>query len=143
MTYKIPRYKFEGVRVFTNKPPCGPKRGHGTPQPRFALECQIDKIAEQLGLDPADMRRAQPSPSRAPKTANHLTRDAPSASASASTAWCEASGWREKRAGKLPLGHAAIGIAARAYIAARALPIYWNDMPHSGVHDPSSTAAAA
>ena len=31
VTYKIPRYKFEGVRVFTNKPPCGPKRGHGTP----------------------------------------------------------------------------------------------------------------
>ena len=44
VTYKIPRYKFEGVRVFTNKPPCGPKRGHGTPQPRFALECHIDKF---------------------------------------------------------------------------------------------------
>ena len=41
-----PAYKFEGARVFTNKPPCGPKRGHGTPQPRFALECQIDKAAE-------------------------------------------------------------------------------------------------
>ncbi len=31
MTYKLPAYKFEGVRLFTNKPPCGPKRGHGTP----------------------------------------------------------------------------------------------------------------
>ena len=27
VTYKIPVYKFEGARVFTNKPPCGPKRG--------------------------------------------------------------------------------------------------------------------
>ena len=35
VTYKIPTYRFRGVRVFTNKPACGPKRGHGTPQPRF------------------------------------------------------------------------------------------------------------
>ena len=57
VTYEIPRYKFEGVRCFTNKPPCGPKRGHGTPQPRYALEVQLDKIAEQLKLDPAWIRR--------------------------------------------------------------------------------------
>src|SRR5438045_7341247 len=57
VTYDVPRYKFEGVRVFTNKPPCGPKRGHGTPQPRYALEVHLDKIAEQLKLDPAEMRR--------------------------------------------------------------------------------------
>ena len=44
------------LRVFTNKPPCGPKRGHGTPQPRFGLEVQLDKIAERLGIDPADLR---------------------------------------------------------------------------------------
>ncbi len=72
VTYKIPVYKFDGARIFTNKPPCGPKRGHGTPQPRFALECQLDKAAEQLGLDPTDMRRrivADPFT----KTANHLT----------------------------------------------------------------------
>ena len=55
-TYAIPNYRFEGVRVFTNKPACGPKRGHGTPQPRFALECQLDKAAEDLGLDPAAIR---------------------------------------------------------------------------------------
>ena len=54
VTYDVPRYKFQGLRAFTNKPPCGPKRGHGTPQPRFALEVQLDKIAEQLKLDPAD-----------------------------------------------------------------------------------------
>src|SRR6059058_484827 len=42
VTYKMPVYKFEGARIFTNKPPCGPKRGHGTPQPRFALEVQLD-----------------------------------------------------------------------------------------------------
>src|SRR5580765_8060845 len=56
VTYEVPRYKFQGVRVFTNKPPCGPKRGHGTPQPRYGLEVHLDKIAEQLKLDPAEMR---------------------------------------------------------------------------------------
>ena len=58
-TYKLPHYKFETVRVFTNKAPCGPKRGHGTPQARWAQEIQMDKIAEQLDLDPAEMRKQQ------------------------------------------------------------------------------------
>src|SRR4029077_3089254 len=58
VTYEVPRYKFQGLRAFTNKPPCGPKRGHGTPQPRYALEVHLDKIAEQLNLDPAEMRKA-------------------------------------------------------------------------------------
>ena len=59
VTYNVPAYKFEGVRVFTNKPACGPKRGHGTPQPRFALEIQLDEIAEKLGIDPIDLRLKQ------------------------------------------------------------------------------------
>jgi 4-hydroxybenzoyl-CoA reductase alpha subunit len=129
VTYKIPVYKFEGARIFTNKPPCGPKRGHGTPQPRFAMECQIDKAAEQLGLDPADMRRqnlAEPFT----KTANHLT------VSTIGLGECidrvvEASGWREKR-GKLPPGRG-IGIACSSYLTGAGTAIYWNDMPHSGV----------
>ena len=44
--------ELEGVRVFTNKPACGPKRGHGSVQPRFAFEVQLDQLAEKLALDP-------------------------------------------------------------------------------------------
>src|SRR5512145_3348335 len=129
VTYKMPVYKFEGARIFTNKPPCGPKRGHGTPQPRFAMECQIDKAAEQLGLDPADMRRrnlAEPFV----KTANHLT------VTTIGLGECldrvvEASGWRQKR-GTLPPGKG-IGIACSSYLTGAGTAIYWNDMPHSGV----------
>src|SRR5713101_3728054 len=55
-TYHIPRYRFQGCRTFTNKPPCGPKRGHGTVQPRFGQEVQLDKIAEKLQIVPADLR---------------------------------------------------------------------------------------
>src|SRR5207247_10813346 len=66
VTYRIPAYKFDGVRVYTNKPPCGPKRGHGTTQPRYGFECQLDKIAEDLGLDPLEYRKRilQPANSR-------------------------------------------------------------------------------
>src|SRR3982750_922662 len=56
VTYELPRYKFDACRTFTNKPPCGPKRGHGTPQPRFGQEVQLDKIAERLKIDPAELR---------------------------------------------------------------------------------------
>jgi 4-hydroxybenzoyl-CoA reductase alpha subunit len=128
VTYRIARYKFEGCRVFTNKPPCGPKRGHGTPQPRFALEVHLDKVAEQLGLDPAAMRRRAVVPEHA-KTVNHLT------VTTCGLAECldrvvEASGWRDKFR-KLPRGRG-IGLAASAYLTGAGLPIYWNDMPHSG-----------
>src|SRR5204863_9029149 len=71
VTYDVPRYKFQGARVFTNKPPCGPKRGHGTPQPRYALEVHLDKIAEQLDMDPAALRRQHLVPPNS-VTANYL-----------------------------------------------------------------------
>ena len=144
VTYKMPVYKFEGARIFTNKPPCGPKRGHGTPQPRFALEVQLDKAAEQLGLDPADMRRrilVEPFT----KTANHLT------VTTIGLGECidkvvEASGWRDKasryRAAAevetpkplwQPRRRRGVGIACSSYMTGAGTAIYWNSMPHSGV----------
>jgi len=137
VTYKMPVYKFEGARVFTNKPPCGPKRGHGTPQPRFALEVQIDKAAEQLGLDPAEMRRrivCEPFT----KTANHLT------VTTIGLGECidkvvEASGWRDKWRGWQPTARRrgpkrrGVGVACSAYMTGAGTAIYWNSMPHSGV----------
>ena len=144
VTYKMPVYKFEGARVFTNKPPCGPKRGHGTPQPRFALECQLDKAAEQLGLDPADMRRrivAEPFT----KTANHLTVTTIGLEECIDKV-VEASGWRDKRpryqaaaAAQTPKPlwqprlRKGVGIACSAYMTGAGTAIYWNNMPHSGV----------
>src|SRR5438128_12638512 len=56
MTYQSTLYRFQGWRVFTNMPPCGSKRGHGTPQSRFGQEIQLDKIAEGLSIDPAELR---------------------------------------------------------------------------------------
>ena len=75
VTYHVPAYHFQGCRVFTNKPPCGPKRGHGTPQSRFGQEIQLDKIAESARHR---SRRAPPAHRRA---AGHADRELPAASA--------------------------------------------------------------
>jgi 4-hydroxybenzoyl-CoA reductase subunit alpha len=129
VTYQVPAYGFRGARVFTNKPPCGPKRGHGTPQPRFALEVQLDKIAEQLQLDPADMRRRMLQPPDS-VTANWL-RIGSMGLGACIDAVVAGSGWREKFR-KLSFGRG-VGIACSSYISGAGLPIYWNHMPHSGV----------
>jgi 4-hydroxybenzoyl-CoA reductase subunit alpha len=129
VTYAIPRYKFEGVRVFTNKPPCGPKRGHGTPQPRFALECHVDRFCADLGLDPAAWRlRHALAPGTV--TANQM-KVRTTGLAECLQRVLERSGWEQRR-GRLGPGRG-LGIAASAYISGAGLPIYWNAMPHSGV----------
>ncbi|HDZ90318.1 MAG TPA: hypothetical protein ENH37_06530, partial [Deltaproteobacteria bacterium] len=46
----------EGYSVFTNNPVRAPQRGHGAPQLRFAVESQLDIIAEELGIDPIAIR---------------------------------------------------------------------------------------
>jgi CO/xanthine dehydrogenase Mo-binding subunit len=129
VTYKVPAYRFDGARVFTNKPPCGPKRGHGTPQPRYAMEVQLDKIACDLGLDPADMRRAHLQPPDS-LTANFL-RVGSMGLAACIDKVVEASGWRARR-GRLGSGRG-LGLACSSYICGAGLPIYWNAMPQSGV----------
>jgi 4-hydroxybenzoyl-CoA reductase alpha subunit len=154
VTYEVPRYKFQGARVFTNKPPCGPKRGHGTPQPRYALEVHLDKIAEQLKLDPAEMRRAHLVPPNS-VTANYLRIGSMGLGACIDKVvkgsdWKQKFGWSGPPAvaggpsspvatapgsdtdRKLPHGKG-IGIACSSYICGAGLPIYWNNMPQSGV----------
>lgn len=57
MTYRLPAFRYDGVRAYTNKAPAGPQRGHGVIQGTFAVESQMDMIAHELGLDPAEIRR--------------------------------------------------------------------------------------
>ncbi|HET6973213.1 MAG TPA: molybdopterin cofactor-binding domain-containing protein [Pyrinomonadaceae bacterium] len=135
VTYEVPRYKFQGIRTFTNKPPCGPKRGHGTPQPRYALEVQLDKIAEQLQLDPVEIRRKHlVAPNSV--TANYLRIGSMGLGACIDkvvegSRWKERFSWDQNNR-KLPFGKG-IGIACSSYICGAGLPIYWNNMPQSGV----------
>jgi 4-hydroxybenzoyl-CoA reductase subunit alpha len=129
VTYEVPRYRFRGLRAFTNKPPCGPKRGHGTPQPRFGLEVQLDKIADDLKLDPAEMRLKHLVKPYS-LTANYL-RIGSMGLGKCIEKIVAGSDWKNKFR-KLPYGKG-VGIACSSYICGAGLPIYWNNMPHSGV----------
>ncbi|MFB3122280.1 MAG: xanthine dehydrogenase family protein molybdopterin-binding subunit [Candidatus Binatia bacterium] len=129
VTYKLSAYKFEGARVFTNKPPCGPKRGHGTPQPRFAVEVQLDEIAEKLGIDPIDLRLKQLVEPNS-ETVNGLRISTTGLRECIEKVAAKAE-WKKKFR-QLPFGRG-IGFAASAYISGAGLPIYWNEMPQSGV----------
>ena len=129
VTYDLPAYRFEGVRAFTNKPPCGPKRGHGTPQPRFGFEVHLDKIAVRTGVNPADLRLgmlADPGT----VTANWL-KIGSMGLRRCIEAVVAGSAFRE-RWGKLPAGRG-LGLACGSYLCGAGLPIYWNHMPQSGV----------
>jgi len=127
VTYDIPAYRFEGCRVFTNKAPCGPKRGHGTPQPRFAIELHLEKIARDLGLDPVEMKRrnfVKPFT----RAVNWL-RITSCGLEECTDKVIEASGYRTRR--RRP-GHG-MGFAISSYMSGAGTAIYWNDMPHSEV----------
>ncbi|MCH7780824.1 MAG: molybdopterin-dependent oxidoreductase [Acidobacteria bacterium] len=129
VTYHIPRYRFQGCRVFTNKAACGPKRGHGTVQPRFGQEVQLDKIAERLEIDPAELRlRILEKPNA--KTANWMQLGTIGLETCIHTVVGK-SDWKE-RFKKLPEGRG-LGLACSSYLCGAGLPIYWNKMPHSGV----------
>ena len=129
VTYHYPRFKFEACRVFTNKPACGPKRGHGTPQPRFGQEVQLDKIAVKLGMDPAELRLKNVTKADA-LTASWL-KIGSNGLADCIRKVTEMSGWSERR-GKLGKGRG-LGLACSTYMCGAGVAIYWNKMPHSGV----------
>src|SRR5437868_10532924 len=129
VTYELPRYKFDAARVFTNKPPCGPKRGHGTPQPRFGQEIQLDKIAERLGINPAELRlKNLVKPNSL--TANWLKIGSIGLEQCIRTV-VERSDWKQ-RFRKMGPGRG-LGLACGSYLCGAGLPIYWNKMPQSGV----------
>jgi 4-hydroxybenzoyl-CoA reductase alpha subunit len=127
--YDFPSYRFDSTRVFTNKPPCGPKRGHGSVQPRFAFEVQLDQLAERLKLDPIELRRRNFQGDHT-KTVNGQR-----ITSNGFLACLEqverASRWKEKRA-SLPFGRG-VGVAGSMYISGTNYPVYPNKLPQAGV----------
>lgn len=55
--YRTPAMSVEVIGVATNKPVTGAYRGAGGPEAAFCMERAVDLIAQELGLDPADVRR--------------------------------------------------------------------------------------
>jgi 4-hydroxybenzoyl-CoA reductase subunit alpha len=122
-------YAFNATRYYTHKPACGPKRGHGSVQPRFAFEIACDMLAHQLHIDPIDFRRRNFA-GEGVKLINGQDLGS-SGLLQCLDAVERASSWKERK-GKLPRGHG-LGVACSMYISGTNYPIYPNDMPQSGV----------
>jgi 4-hydroxybenzoyl-CoA reductase subunit alpha len=125
--YKLPNYRYDGTRVYTNLPASGAFRGHGVPQPRFAFESLLDMIAGDLDLDPFEIRlRNAMEPDT--RTCNAL--DVSSCEFTQTLLRArEASGWGEKK-GALPRGKG-IGVGCGGFVSGAGYPIYRSDFPHS------------
>jgi CO/xanthine dehydrogenase Mo-binding subunit/aerobic-type carbon monoxide dehydrogenase small subunit (CoxS/CutS family) len=54
--YEIPHVKVDAYAVYTNNITCGAFRGFGSPQPCFAAEIQMEKLAHKIGMDPIEFR---------------------------------------------------------------------------------------
>ena len=125
----FPAYRFTSSRVYTNKPCCGPKRGHGSVQPRFAFEGALDELAVRLDLDPIELRRRNAMESGDTTVNGQVVPSTGIQECLDSVA--KSSGWEERR-GKLPFGRG-LGVACSMYISGTAYPIYPNEMPQSAV----------
>lgn len=128
--YNIQNFGFRTRRVYTNKPQCGAMRGHGAVNSRYAIETIIDRFAEQIQIDPCELRLK-----------NFLTSDTltvgqfritSNGSAACLKAVMEKSKWKDHYK-KLPKGHG-FGVACGFFISGSALPIHWNEYPQSVVH---------
>jgi 4-hydroxybenzoyl-CoA reductase subunit alpha len=127
--YDFPSYRFDSTRVYTNKPPCGPKRGHGSVQPRFAFEVQLDKLSEALGIDPIELRRRNFLGANT-RTVNELRVQSNGfldclSEVERASDWTAK--WRRMEYGR------GVGVAGSCYISGTNYPIYPNDMPQAAV----------
>jgi 4-hydroxybenzoyl-CoA reductase alpha subunit len=77
LPYQLPNFKYDAYRVFTNNPMGAAMRGHGVTHTRFAAEIQMEMIAEELGIDPVEMRMRnaidKPEPGTTYETINKVT----------------------------------------------------------------------
>jgi len=55
--YRVPSVRFHAQLVYTNNTYCQAMRGYGNPEVNWALESNLDDLAEQAGIDPLELRR--------------------------------------------------------------------------------------
>ncbi len=125
--YEFDNYKFDMFRVNTNLPACGAQRGHGHPQPRFAFESHLDNIAQELGIDPVEIRLRNARKSQT-TTLNEFKVETCALTEALEKAR-DLSNWREKK-GKLTSGRG-IGIGVGSFVSGAGYPIYRTDLPQA------------
>jgi len=129
--YDLPHFRYDGKRVYTNKPPHGAMRGHGSVNARFCTETLIDELAVKLGQDPCEFRLKN-FLSENTFTYHHRLRITSNGIVAGLKKAMELSGWKKKW-GKLPYGRG-IGVGCSMFISGSALPIHWNRLPQATVH---------
>ena len=125
--YKLPNMKYDGYRVYTNKPASGAQRGHGGVAARAAWEQQLDSIAEELGIDPIELR-VRNMMKRGDVTCNDFNMSSLGMK-ECLEAVRDGSGW-EKKKGRLPRGKG-IGVACGFFVSGAGYPIYRSETFHS------------
>lgn len=128
--YRVPHCKYHTTAVYTNNPYAGSFRGYGNLQATFAVEQQIDELADALGLDPLEMRlkNAQAPGETTPQGMHFKTCGLKECLATAAIA----ANYREKRAAAIAAqnapGHVkrGVGIASMLHVGGGA-KIYPSD----------------
>ncbi len=131
--YRLKNMKYDGRRVVTNKPACGAQRGHGAVIARALFEVQLDRLAEELGMDPIELRLRNVMEA-GETTCNELfvssfgMREALEAVRDSAT-------WRQKRsqAGRIRRNGKGIGAACGFFVSGAGYPIYRSQTYHCTV----------
>ncbi len=129
--YEIANIKYDGWRVYTNTPPCGAMRGHGTVDARAAFEALLNEMADELGLDAFAVRRANLIPS-VPYTTLYAQKIMSYGLPECLDKVLQASGWAERR-GKMPKGRG-LGLACSHFVSGTSTPKHWTGEPHATVN---------
>ncbi|MGI6328725.1 MAG: xanthine dehydrogenase family protein molybdopterin-binding subunit [Dethiobacteria bacterium] len=129
LPYKVPNARFRGRSVYTNKPSTASMRGLGGVQPRFAMECMLDELAELMGISPYELKMKNAIESGYTAINNMYVPHTEYKRCVQKAV--EKSGYLEKH-GKLPFGKG-IGLAGGYYITGTAYTLYQAYKPHTSV----------
>lgn len=120
LPYKIPNIKMEALRVYTNKSGAGAMRGYTAPQVHFADDSHMDIIADELGIDPLELRKKNAI------TPGYQTASGLKINSCAFTDTIDKIsrniGWREKR-GKLKKENRGVGVGCSGFISGVGLAV--------------------
>ena len=118
--YRTPAAEVELKGVVTNKPRTGAYRGAGGPEAAFCMERTMDLVAQELGMDPAEVRRLNliPPDSFPYETPTGLTYDSGNYEVTLDRALelSEYSSWRERANRDTALGQPLIGVGIASVV---------------------------
>jgi len=127
--YRLENMKYDGYRVVTNKPACGAQRGHGAVIARALFEVQLDRIAEELKMDPIELRLKNVREA-GETTCNELYLSS-FGMKEALEAVRDSAAWKQKRKDR-PDGKG-IGAACGFFVSGAGYPIYNSKTHHATV----------